>query len=130
MRKLLRLLLKQHQLGQLPGAVKHVFNSTLGYVGYINFSLIVAVAYNTTLRDPLQQYFPWLTFPMFIGVMVVVVGLAMLIEYKLMMPSSISFGLSQSWRHRNPVRTELEKINKRLEKIEKKLEGECDTQSN
>ena len=124
MRRIWGLLLRQHQLGQLPGAIKSVFSSTLAYVGYINFILIVAVAYNTTLREPLHQYFPWLTFPLFLGGTIAVVIIAMAFEYKFMMPSSINFGLQQSWRHRNPIRSELMEIRKRLDKIDAKLGGE------
>lgn len=122
MNKLLGRLFKQHQLGQLPGATKNVMSNTLVYVGYINFLLIVAIAYNTTFRDLLERYIPWLTFPMFVGVTIVIVGMAMLLEYKLMMPSAWHFQQKQLWQHQSPIRAELKRIQQKLEEIERKID--------
>lgn len=122
MRKLLGILLRQHQVGQLPGAIKFSFGRTLAYVGYVNFALLGAVAYNTTLRDILLQYMPWLTFPAFMGIMVAGVMGAMWLDYKFMMPSEMHFSQKQTWRHKSPVRGELKRILEKLEQIEKKID--------
>ena len=119
MRKLLSRLLKQHQLGQFPGAAKSVFGRTLVYVGYANFCMIAAMAYET-FSEPLLQYIPWLTFRMFLAVLVGGLLVVMVLDYKFMLPSEWNFLLKQQWRHVNPTRAEFKKIRDKLEATEKK----------
>lgn len=126
MKKLLSILLKQHQLGQFPGAAKSIFGRTLVYVGYANFSMIAAMAY-TTFSDPLVHYIPWLSFRMFLGVLAIGLLVVMLLDYKFMLPSEWNFSWRQQWKHANPIREELKKLWDKLDKIEKKIdEGKTD----
>lgn len=119
MKKVLSVLLKQHQLGQFPGAAKSVFGRSLVYVGYANFSMIAAMAY-TTFSDPLVHYIPWLTFRMFLGILVIGLLVVMLLDYKFMLPSEWNFMLKQQWRHVNPTRAEFKKLRDKLEEAGKK----------
>lgn len=122
MKRLLGILFRQHQFGELPGAVKNSFGRTLAYVGYINFLVLMAVGYNTTFRDALMGYAPWLSFPMFMGIMVVGVVVVMCLDYKFMMPSEMHFTQKQLWRHMSPIKAELKKVYDKLDKIERKID--------
>jgi len=122
MKKLLSILVKQHQLGQLPGAAKSSFGRVLVYMGYANFSMIAAMSY-ATFSGTLLQYIPWLTFKIFLAIMVAGLLVVMLLDYKFMLPSEWSFTQEQMWRHMNPTRAELKRMWEKLDKIEKKIAG-------
>lgn len=119
MNRLLSVLLKQHQLGKLPGAAKASFGRTLTYVGYVQFCMIAAMAF-VTFGTTFAQYAPWLTFKIFVGVMVVGLLALMLLDYKFMLPSEWNFTQKQMWEHMNPTRAEFEGLGKRLDEADKK----------
>lgn len=105
---------KQKNIGSFLGGLKTIFSSVTFYIGLINFFLLIITAYNTTLK----YYLP-ISFWLFIIIVLIVLFVAMFVEYMLIMPSGISFANKQSWEFDNPVRQEFEKLNKRLDDMEK-----------
>lgn len=112
-------LTKQYNMGSWIGGLKDLIMRVLLYVAIINFVLIVATAYHTTLRETLQVWIPWLTFPMFLGSLVVLLLLVMVLEYKIVLPSTWSFVNRQQYEHKSPIKEQLDRIEKMLADIQK-----------
>jgi len=110
--------MRQHAVGSWLGGLKDLIMRVLLYVSLINFLLIVATAYNTTLRDTLQVWAPWLSFPVFLGALVLLLLLLMILEYKVVLPSSWSFVNKQQYEHQSPVKEQLDRIEKILENMQ------------
>jgi len=113
---------KQYNTGSWIGGAKDLLGRSLFYVGVINFALLAVTAYHTTLRDVLSVWIPWLTFPIFMGALIAIVLASMVIEYKLILPSTIAYLNSQSYKHQSLLRMQLDRIEKTLADMKK--EGE------
>lgn len=104
---------KQHRLPFI-GGLKDVLAHTAFWISIVNFSLIGVTAYNTTLRAYLIEYTPWLKIWMFLGVLVVIVGVMMFLEYKFIMPSYYSFRERQ-YTNDSDIRKLLVEVLKKLD---------------
>ena len=113
-------LTNQYKVSGKIGGAKDLLGRTLFYVSIINFILITVTAYSTTLRDTLQMWFPWLNFPIFLGILVVGLLLAMILEYKIVLPSAWAFTNKQQYEHQSLIRKQLDGIEKTLSEIQKK----------
>ena len=111
---------KQYKISGKIGGFKDLLMRTLFYVSIINFMLIAVTAYHTTLRDTLQAWFSWLSFPIFLGILVVGLLLMMILEYKIVLPSTWVFMNKQQYEHQNLIREQLDKIEKTLGEIQRK----------
>jgi len=119
--RLLSIILRQYNFGPWLGGLKGIFNNSTFYLSLINFVLIAVTAYHTTLSGKINEYAPWFSFPLFLAMMVVLVLVVMLLEYKFMIPSSITFGNAQMYAHRNPIRRDLERIMRKLDEMDKRI---------
>jgi len=113
-------LTNQYKVSGKIGGLKDLLGRTLFYVSIINFILITVTAYSTTLRDTLQMWFPWLNFPIFLGILVVGLLLAMILEYKIVLPSAWAFTNKQQYEHQSLIRKQLDGIEKTLSEIQEK----------
>ena len=128
------LIFKQYDVGSWLGSIKNVYGRALSYQSITNIFLIALTAYNTlVLRPEFAGIVAWLNFPLFLGILLLVLLLFMVFCYKIEIPSDIRFGASQSWKHYNPVRDylfelgkKLDDISERLEKLEERRHGEDD----
>jgi uncharacterized membrane protein len=109
---------KQNETKAWIGGLKEVLGHTVFWVSMINFVLIAVTAYNTTLYIYINLYFQWMTFPIFMLFLVVLVAIAMLIEYKIIIPSVMAFRNKQEYEHQNLLRKDLDEIKERLKGIE------------
>ena len=109
------------------GAILRMWAGTQIYQGIVNSCLLIATAYNTTLRDWLQIYASWLNFPLFFGILLSGNLIMMILHFKYIQPSLISFDATQGFKHKNPSVDMLKDMVKRLERIEEKLDDACDT---
>lgn len=116
-----RLFTRQYNLGVGFGGLRILVSSVIAYVSLVNFVLICVIAYNTTLRAAIQPHLPWFNFPTFIGIAAGFFLIAIILEYKFVVPSTTTYGNLQGYKHRNPIRKDLELIIKKLEKIEKEI---------
>ena len=116
MNRLLLKIIKQGDIDVWLGGAKELVMRTMFYITAINFLLIAVTAYHTTLRP----YLP-ISFWGFLAFLVVVVIIAMVIEYKIILPSSIAFLNAQVYKHRNPLVDDILEIKKKLERIEANL---------
>jgi type I restriction-modification system DNA methylase subunit len=101
------------------GGIKEVLASALFYVSAINFFLIIVTAYNTTLKPFCDaQGWYWFNLPLFFIVLIGLVALMMLFEFKFVYPSAFKFRNNQEYQHQNLLRKDIEEIKKTLERIE------------
>ncbi len=119
---ILNLLVKQKYIkketGLLPGAILQMWSGAQIYQGIVNSFLLIATAYNTTLRESLQVYAPWLNFWLFFLLLLGGNLVMMLLHYKYIQPSMMAFNATQGYVHLNPAVTDLKDIIARLKRIE------------
>jgi hypothetical protein len=115
--KLLAVLIQQRKTGYWIGGAKDLLTRVFFYVTALNFILLAATAYNTTLREPLHEWFPWLTFPLFLAILAIVLAFSMVLEYKLVLPSTIAYLNQQGYKHQNPIREQLDRIENELRNL-------------
>lgn len=121
MNKVFRVIFRQHNIGAWVGGFKSILGGVTFYIAIINFVLIAITAYHTTLSPTIIRFLPWFNLPLFLGVMVVLLLALMVIEFKFVMPSLITFANLQVYTHRNLLKRDLEKIMKKLDALEKKV---------
>lgn len=114
MNTFLKKLTKQSHTATWIGGIKEVLAHTLFWISMINFVLISVTAYNTTLKPYIMDYAPWMTYPVFFLALTILVGIAMIVEYKIIIPGVISFRNNQEYAHQSPIKKDLEKIKKAL----------------
>ncbi len=114
--------LKQYNIGPWVGALKDLSSRTMFYITPINLFMLAATTYHVTARDFMWQYAPWFNFWMFFGGLVLIVICAMVIEFKLVFPSSIFFSNTQSYKHGNLIRKDLETVLRGIRKIDARLD--------
>lgn len=108
--------LPQQRRVRVIGALKDLLMRTTFYISILNFLMLAVTAYYTTVR-----YFLPFPFWLFFLCLLLIVGIAMLIEYAIVMPSQISFINWQIYTHNNPIRRDLEEIKSELDEIKSKL---------
>ena len=116
-------LTKQYKVSGKIGGFKDLLGRTLFYVSIVNFILIAATAYHTTLRDIVHTWLPWFNFPVFLGVLVAGLLLMMILEYKVVLPSAWAFSNRQQYEHQNLLRKQLDRIEETLEEMKGKKDG-------
>jgi len=114
--------LKQYHVGPWVGALKDLFGRTMFYMTPINLFMLAATTYNIAARDFMWQYFPWVNFWMFFAGLVFIAICAMILEYKVVFPSSVFFSNTQSYKHGNLIRKDLDTVLGELRKIDARLD--------
>jgi predicted transcriptional regulator len=64
-----------------------------------------------------------MTYPLFLLILATIVGIAMLIEYKVIIPSVMAFRNKQEYEHKNLLKKDLQEIKDKLNSIEKRIGG-------
>ena len=119
--KIRKFLVKQYNFGPWLGGFKDLFSRTMLYISIINFILIAITAYDVTLRSFVLQYLPWISFWIYLVILIGVVLLAMVLEFKFIIPSHYTFLNKQEFEHQNLIRKELEDIRKELQELREEL---------
>jgi small-conductance mechanosensitive channel len=114
--KLLSKIPRQKKVGTFLGGLKELLGRTIFYVSIINFLLLMVTAYYTTLRNFIPIPF-WTFFLILIAIVIV----ALILEYTIILPSSIAFMNIQAYKHENPLRDDVQEILRRMEKIEEDI---------
>ena len=86
---MIRNILKQKKVPML-GAFVDVFYTTLPLLGAFNFLSITVILYET-IKPYILANFPWFSFWIFLGVLVLLTLLAMVVFYKFITPSLWDF---------------------------------------
>lgn len=106
----------QRNTGQVIGAAHVLLGRTTFYISIINFLLLIVTAYYTTIRNFIAVPFIW-----FLSFTVLIVIFAMIIEYVVILPSSIIFNNIQMYKHDNPLKDDIKLVLERLDDIEEQL---------
>jgi len=114
-------LLSQHNISSKFGAFKDILIMSFVWVSIINFILVGAIAYNTTIRPSLPDNFSWVSPWVFVGAMAIVFLTIMFVEWKWIYPSYYAFRNRQEYEHQNLLRRDIKRIEKRQKAIMKKL---------
>lgn len=101
------------------GALRTLFARTTFYISIINFAMLAGTSYVIVVKGVVDVPF-WI----FLLAISLVVGIAMIFEYVIMMPSEIAFNNWQVYEHNNPIRYDLEHIKKEIENIKEMIKNE------
>lgn len=106
--------LRQHNLGNWIGGIIDAFNRVAFFITAINTIMIIAMFYGMTAGPWLVERLPWLTFPVFMSLAVFGIIVAMVLAYMFLLPSSMSFFNKHFYKHKNPMKRDLDLIKKKL----------------
>jgi len=115
--------LKQYNFGPWLGAFKDLLGRTMFYMTPINLFMLAATTYHVTARDFIWQFAPWFNFWMFFFALVFIALCAMVVEYKVIFPSTIFFANIQGYKHGNLIRRDLEVVMQEIQKLDAKLDA-------
>ena len=122
--RLLHKVSQQYNIGPWLGGLKDLASRAVFYLSLLNFVQISATFYYITLKPNYQQYFSWLSFGLYFGVLAFLTLVVMFLEYKFIIPSMYTFLNRQEYSHQNLLRQDLKKILDKLEELEKRSKDE------
>ena len=105
------------------GPLKDIVMSTVFYISIINFILISVTAYYTTLRPFLLIYAPWFKIWMWLSLLVGIVLVMMVLEYKFVYASWYTFRNKQEATHENLIIKRIDELEKKLGLPRKDIDG-------
>ena len=97
--------LRQYNAGSWLGAIRTQVASAQFYMGVVQLFLIAVAAIRT-----IQEWLPWLTFPMLLGALVVFYGVVMVFDYVFILGPVLSFTAHQTYKHDNPIVDDIKQI--------------------
>lgn len=109
-------MIKQRRIKGL-GELYDSFLAALPLISGINFVSILTILYSD-IRPYLLVHIPWMTLPIFFGLVMVLTLIAMVFVYKYLIPSVWVFRGNQMFGHKNGVSDKLDEILERLDKLE------------
>ena len=120
--RLLAKLGKQRSTSPHIGALISAYSSTAILYAPLTLLGVATTVYGLWGKDIIQQWFPWFTFQMLIISIVLFMLVMMVFFYKVIIPSSIAFGVQQNYKHRNPLVADVQEILRKLTDIDKRLQ--------
>lgn len=113
--------MKQYHLGKWVGAYYTELTNSLGIVGMgsslVNLTVLWAVA-----SDKILSLFPWLTYPLFMGIVFFVVLVILpILDYTLLYKTRQAFQNRQGYAHDNPFKKDIEDVKTEIRKLRKDI---------
>ncbi len=110
-------LLRQSPPRTWLGALRIRIQRVQTYYAFVNLVLLLVTTY--TIREAsIKQYIPRFNFWWLLILGAVLIVGAALIDYKLVHPSEIAYNQSQAWKHKNPVRRELGRLEESINQLQ------------
>jgi hypothetical protein len=109
---MLKKLFKQKTIPWI-GGFKETFSQALWWGTPVNFAMMSATFYYTTLRYVL----PWFNLSMFIGIVIVGAAIIFVVEYKWIVPSIWEFRSKQMEQGESQIIERLERIEKSIKEL-------------
>ena len=108
-------IIKQRRVdtGQI-GGILSIFTQSMFIFGIVTFLNTSALVYQSILKY-------YISLPIFVVTIGVVLFGWMIIYYSIIMPSMIQFGNRQGYEHGNPMREDIESIKNQLKEIKSEL---------
>lgn len=111
------------------GGLRDIMQRTQAYYALINASLLLITTY-TVREATIKAHIPWFNFGWLAAALVVFVVVVALVDYKIIFPSQVAYHQHEAWKHRSPVRKDMEAMQKELNlikeavaRVEEKLNG-------
>ena len=101
------------------GSGTNVLFTTLPFFSLINFLSIIIVLYATT-SSYVKEFAPWLTFGIFIIILIPIVLLVMFLVHKFVLPSMWTYREKQMFSYSSDIANTLKSIDARLKRLEEK----------
>ena len=106
---------KQKNIGKQWGTVANVAAQLSLLIAMLNLILLITTAYNTTLSGWFRAYGIPINFVTFVGLIALLLFVAAVLVYKFALPSYFSAMNDQVYRHDNPIRADIERVQKTLD---------------
>jgi len=123
LRKIIGFIFRQYDVGQWWGALSQTLAQIMAFVTVFNTALLIPTAYVTWFSPWVLSTGLKITFTTFILIIFIVSVFVLLAGYKLLTPSSFAFWTAQFWKHRNPIKIKLDKIEKNQGNQDKRLKA-------
>jgi hypothetical protein len=99
------------------GGMQDIYGRVVGYVSVINTLMLAGVFYNTVIIK--TPWLNWMSVPLFIAIGIVTVFTLSVLVWKLIIPRMIAYGNYQGYKHSNPLRDDVKKLDDKLNLIMK-----------
>ncbi len=99
------------------GATQDIYGRVAGYVSVINTLMLAGVFYNTVVSK--TPWLMWMSVPLFILIGVVTVFTLSVLVWKLIIPRMIAYSNYQGYKHSNPLKEDVQKLDEKLNLIMK-----------
>jgi len=109
--KIKNILLKQSRPILWVGAGRDMMMRSQSYYAQTNAAMILLTMY-TVREASFKSYLPWINFPIFFGIIIVIMIFVMLADYKFVYPSQIAFHQHEAYKHRSLIKRDLDKDRK------------------
>lgn len=107
------------------GGIRNRIIRAQSYYTLLNVLLLLITTY-TVRYDSIHEYLPWFNFGWLVIIVLVGAATITIIDHKIIQPSEIAYLQHQAWKHRSPIRIELEQdkkeLQERLDKMQEKLD--------
>jgi large-conductance mechanosensitive channel len=120
-RAVLTKLLKQKNMSPIIGALINSYSSTSILFSPLTLIGVATTVYGLWGGEIIRHIFPWFQTWMLLAVVVCFVLVAMVVFYKVVVPSQYAFTVQQYYRHRNPMVDDINKCLENDEEIKKLL---------
>lgn len=115
--KVLAGLATQRNMSPRIGALINVYQTTAIIYAPLTLIGVATTLYGLWGAELIRTYLPWFTVGHLVGCMIVVILLLMVFFYKIIIPSIVAFSVQQTYKHRNPMVTDLRRIQQKQDKI-------------
>lgn len=115
-----RKVLKQSTPRLWLGGIRDAITRTQSYYALFNMPLLLVTVY-TLRQEQILRIMPWLSLPVFLGIIVCALIAIGILDYKYIKPSLIAFQQSEAWKHRSKARQRLDRMEETLARIEASL---------
>jgi len=110
----------------MVGMARDMLTRAQSYYALMNGSMMLITVY-TVRETTIKTHLPWMNFGIFFGIVIGLLSLVMIMDYKLVYPSQIAFHQHEAWKHRSPVRKDFEALREQLNQQAKELQKICKT---
>lgn len=118
-------ILKQYKPILWLGGIRDIMTRTQSYYGLLNMPMMLIILYTVRMQSFIK-YIPWLTLPVFIGILALLLVIIAILDYKIIYPSQIAYHQHEAYKHRSLIRQQLdderEENKKRFERLEHKID--------
>ena len=109
--------MKQFNKGYLIGALKTQLMRVQAYYSTVSLVLLAVAA-----RPQLEEWFPWLSFPVILFLLFLIMVIAGVLDHIFVIRSEYAWNGVQTWSNNNPVVKCLQDMQADISKIKRELE--------